>query len=191
MKRTQLIFAAAVAVVVLAPFVLPAYYVTLLNYIGLATLVTLGLVVMTGVGGIVSFGQQAFVGIAAYATAALTTMAGWSPWAGLVASLVLVGASALLIGAVTLRLSGHYLTIATIAWGIAIYHLFGNLPLLGQYGGIDNVPPVSIASFDFDTGRKSYYLIWCFALVMLVAARNLLDSRPGRAIRALRFRGVM
>ncbi len=191
MKRTQLIFALAVAVVAVAPFVLPAYYVTLLNYIGLATLVTLGLVVMTGVGGIVSFGQQAFVGIAAYATAALTTMAGWSPWAGLAASLVLVAISALLIGAVTLRLSGHYLTIATIAWGIAIYHLFGNLPLLGQYGGIDNVPPVSIASFDFDTGRKSYYLIWCFALVMLVAARNLLDSRPGRAIRALRFRGVM
>ena len=129
MKRTRLIFAAAVAVVVLAPFVLPAYYVTLLNYIGLATLVTLGLVVMTGVGGIVSFGQQAFVGIAAYATAALTTMAGWSPWAGLAASLALVAISALLIGAVTLRLSGHYLTIATIAWGIAIYHLFGNLPL--------------------------------------------------------------
>ena len=191
MKRAQVLFVVVVMAMAAAPFLVPPYYVTLLNYIGLASLVTLGLVVMTGVGGIVSFGQQAFVGIAAYATAALTTTAGWSPWGGLLASLVLVALSALLIGAVTLRLSGHYLTIATIAWGIAIYHLFGNLPLLGQYSGIDNVPPVSIGSFDFDSGRKSYYLIWCITLVMLVAARNLLDSRPGRAIRALRFRGVM
>ena len=68
---------------VAAPLVLPEFYVTLLDYIGLATLVVLGLVVMTGVAGIVSFGQQAFVGIAAYTTAGLTTLAGWSPWAGL------------------------------------------------------------------------------------------------------------
>jgi branched-chain amino acid transport system permease protein len=191
MKRAQAILALVVALLALAPFVLPAYHVTLLNYIGLAALVALGLVVMTGVGGIVSFGQQAFVGIAAYATAALTTMAGWSPWGGLAASLVLVAISALLIGAVTLRLSGHYLSIATIAWGIAIYHLFGNLPLLGQFSGIDNLPPTAIAGFEFNTGRRSYFLIWCVLIATLVAARNLLDSRPGRAIRALRFRGVM
>ena len=191
MKRAQVTLALVVALLVIAPFVLPAYHVTLLNYIGLAALVALGLVVMTGVGGIVSFGQQAFVGIAAYATAALTTMAGWSPWGGLVASLVLVAFSALVIGAVTLRLSGHYLSIATIAWGIAIYHLFGNLPLLGQFSGIDNVPPAAIAGFEFNTGQRSYFLIWCVLIATLVAASNLLDSRPGRAIRALRFRGVM
>ncbi|MGA9524394.1 MAG: hypothetical protein WBV82_23265, partial [Myxococcaceae bacterium] len=73
----------AVAVLVLPPWLLPEFHVTLLNYIGMATLVALGLVVMTGVAGIVSFGQQAFVGIAAYATAALTVLAGGSPWLGL------------------------------------------------------------------------------------------------------------
>ena len=174
-----------------APLVLPEFYVTLLDYIGIATLVVLGLIVLTGVAGIVSFGQQAFVGVAAYATAGLTTLLGWSPWSSLPASIALVTATALVIGLVTLRLSGHYLSIATIAWGIAIYYLFGNLPLLGQYSGIDNVPAVSLAGWAFDTGRRSYLLIWTITALALVAARNLLDSRCGRAIRALRFRSVM
>jgi branched-chain amino acid transport system permease protein len=181
----------ALLVLVLPPWLLPEFSVTLLNYIGLATLVALGLVVLTGVAGIVSFGQQAFVGIAAYATAALTVLAGGSPWLGLIASLLLVAACAALIGWVTLRLSGHYLSLATIAWGIAIYYLFGNLPQMGQYSGIDNVPAVSIAGWVFDSGRKSYVLIWITALGALVAAQNLLDSRSGRAIRALRFRAAM
>jgi len=190
--RAQAVLAAALLLATAAaPLALPEFYVTLLNYIGLATLVTLGLVVMTGVAGIVSFGQQAFVGIAAYATAGLTTLAGLSPWAGLVASLAATAASALLLGAVTLRLSGHYLAIATIAWGVAIYYLFGNLPLLGQYSGIDNVPPVSLGGWAIDSGRESYYLIWTFTAAALVAERNLLASRLGRAIRALRFRAVM
>ena len=191
MSASQRATAAFLLALVAAPLVLPEFYVTLLDYIGLATLVVLGLVVMTGVAGIVSFGQQAFVGVAAYTTAGLTTLAGWSPWGGLAGSIALVAAIALLLGAVTLRLSGHYLSIATIAWGIAIYYLFGNLPLLGQYSGIDNVPAVSIAGWAFDTGRRSYVLIWTLAVAALLAARNLLDSRCGRAIRALRFRSVM
>jgi ABC-type branched-subunit amino acid transport system ATPase component/ABC-type branched-subunit amino acid transport system permease subunit len=181
----------AVLALALPPWLLPEFHVTLLNYIGMATLVVLGLVVMTGVAGIVSFGQQAFVGIAAYTTAALTVLAGGSPWLGLAASLALVGACAALLGWVTLRLSGHYLSIATIAWGIAIYYLFGNLPLLGQYSGIDNLPAVSLAGWVFDSGRRSYLLIWVCTLAALAAAHNLLDSRSGRAIRALRFRAAM
>ena len=181
----------ALLVLALPPWLLPEFHVTLLNYIGLATLVAIGLVVMTGVAGIVSFGQQAFVGIAAYTTAALTVLAHGSPWLGLAASLALVAAVAALIGWITLRLSGHYLSIATIAWGIAIYNLFGNLPQLGQYSGIDNLPAVSIAGWAFDSGRKSYLLIWACTLAALAGARNLLASRPGRAIRALRFRAAM
>ena len=191
MTKSQRVLAIFLVALAAAPLAVPEFYVTLLDYIGLATLVVLGLVVMTGVAGIVSFGQQAFVGVAAYTTAGLTTLAGWSSWGGLVASALLVAATALLLGLVTLRLSGHYLSIATIAWGIAIYYLFGNLPQLGQYSGIDNVPAISIAGWAFDTGRRSFYLIWVIAIAALLAARNLLDSRPGRAIRALRFRSVM
>ena len=55
------------------PLVLSEFYVTLLNYIGLASIVTIGLVLLTGVAGLTSFGQAAFVGIGAYTTAVLTT----------------------------------------------------------------------------------------------------------------------
>ncbi|MCC6608664.1 MAG: branched-chain amino acid ABC transporter ATP-binding protein/permease [Burkholderiales bacterium] len=162
-----------------------------MNYIGLAALVTLGLVLLTGVAGLMSFGQQAFVGIGAYTTAVLTTTYALSPWLGLAAGLVLTGLAALGIGAITVRLSGHYLPISTIAWGIALYFVFGNLEILGRYNGLQGVPPVTIAGWTVGSGRNSYVLIWIATLVSLIAARNLLDSRSGRAVRALRFRGTM
>ncbi len=64
------VFLIAVAI---APRVLPEFSITLANYIGLYALVALGLVLLTGVGGLTSFGQAAFVGLGAYATAVLST----------------------------------------------------------------------------------------------------------------------
>jgi branched-chain amino acid transport system permease protein len=183
--------AAFVAFIATAPLFLAEFQVTLMNYIGLATMIALGLVLLTGVAGVMSFGQQVFVGIAAYTTAVLTTKYGTSPWASLFVGLALVAVVSLFLGAITLRLSGHYLPISTIAWGIAIYFLFGNMELLGKYTGIPDLPPLSIGEFKLNTGARIYYLIWILALALLVASANLLDSRTGRAIRALRFRGVM
>src|SRR5690606_17073852 len=168
MMRARWPLVAFVLAIAAAPWIVPPFYVTLLNYIGLATLVVLGLVLLTGIAGIVSFGQQAFVGIAAYTTALLTTATGLSPWAALIASLAVVGAFGLLLGAITLRLSGHYLSIATIAWGIAIYYVFGNLPGLGQFSGIDNVPPIALFGWALDSSQRIYYLIWIVAIVAIV-----------------------
>ncbi len=90
-----------------APLLLTQFQLTLLNYIGVYALVALGLVLLTGMGGLTSFGQAAFVGIGAYATAWLTTRYGLSPWLGLIVSLVVTGTIAAILGAVTLRLGGH------------------------------------------------------------------------------------
>ena len=191
MESLRIVLLAFLAFIASAPLYVPDFYVTLLNYIGLATLVALGLVLLTGVVGLMSFGQQAFVGIAAYTTAVLTTKFGWSPWFTLLAGLAIVAAVGMVLGFITLRLSGHYLALGTIAWGIAIYFLFGNFELLGQYNGISDLPSIAVFGMSLDTGRKTYYLIWLLTLIALIAAQNLLDSRTGRAIRALRFRGVM
>src|SRR3970040_391034 len=94
MSRRVLTWAALILLVA-APLVLPAFYITLLNYIGLSAIVTLGLVLLTGVGGLTSFGQAAFVGIGAYTTAVLTTRYGLSPWLTLPISLLLTTAIAL------------------------------------------------------------------------------------------------
>jgi branched-chain amino acid transport system permease protein len=184
---------AVCAVVILAtmPLLLPEFYVTLLNYIGLASIVTIGLVLLTGVAGLTSFGQAAFVGIGAYTTAVFTTAYGLSPWLTLPISLLLTTAIALVLGFVTLRLSGHYLPLGTIAWGISIFFVFGNLEILGKYSGIADIPALSIFGISLSDGRQFYYPIWLTTLAALLATRNLLDSRVGRAIRALKGRGIM
>ena len=189
--RQRLLVTAALVLLAVAPFLLSEFHVALMNYIGLASLVALGLVLLTGVGGLTSFGQAAFVGIAAYTSAVLTTRYGVSPWLTLPAGLALVGIIALALGAITLRLTGHFLPLCTIAWGIAIYFMFGNLELLGKYSGIAEIPPLSLFGFALIDGREVYYPIWIFVLVALFAVRNLLDSRSGRAIKTLKSRSAM
>ncbi|WP_186236003.1 ABC transporter permease subunit [Burkholderia gladioli] len=169
----------------------PEYWVTLLNYIGLYSIVAIGLVLLTGVGGMTSFGQAAFVGIGAYATALLSTGYGLSPWLGLIVGVIVTAMVALVLGAVTMRLSGHFLPLGTIAWGLALFYLFGNLELLGKYDGINGIPALRVFGITLDTGRSLYYLIWLVVIAAIVSVRNLLNSRPGRAIRALRGGGVM
>src|SRR5215471_13695323 len=115
--------AAGLFVVVLAaaPLVVPQFWVTLLNYIGLYSIVALGLVLLTGVAGQTSFGQAAFVGLGAYVTAYLSlNFPAISPWLNVLAGVALTALIALLLGFITLRMKGHYLPLATIAWGISI-----------------------------------------------------------------------
>ncbi|KVL86717.1 branched-chain amino acid ABC transporter ATP-binding protein/permease [Burkholderia stagnalis] len=169
----------------------PEYWITLLNYIGLYAIVAIGLVLLTGVGGMTSFGQAAFVGVGAYATAYLTTRYGVSPWLALIVGVVLTALVALVLGVVTMRLSGHFLPLGTIAWGLALFYLFGNLELLGKYDGISGIPALSLFGIALDSGRSLYFLIWAVVLAAIVSVQNLLNSRPGRAIRALRGGGVM
>lgn len=173
------------------PVHVPEYWVTLLNYIGLYAIVAIGLVLLTGIGGMTSFGQAAFVGVGAYTTAFLTTQYGVSPWLALVAGVILTALIALMLGAVTMRLSGHFLPLGTIAWGLALFYLFGNLDILGKYDGINGIPVLNVFGINLESGRHIYYLIWVMVLVAVVSVQNLLNSRPGRAIRALRGGGAM
>jgi branched-chain amino acid transport system ATP-binding protein len=188
--RNSLI-AVTVVALTLAPLVLGTFAVTLLNYIGISALAALGLVLLTGIGGMTSFGQAAFVGIAAYATAWLTATQGYSPWLGLLLALVLTALAALLIGGLTLRLDGHFLSLSTIAWGISIYFLFGNIAGLGQNTGMSGIPPISIASLPLLSSQSIFYLIWLMVALAAFASANLLNSREGRAIRSLRGGAVL
>jgi branched-chain amino acid transport system permease protein len=189
-KRRQALIA-FVALVALGPAFLPEFYITLLNYIGLYAIVALGLVLLTGVGGLTSFGQAAFVGVGAYTTAYLTTVHDVSPWLTLPVGLIVTGLLALFLGVLTLRLSGHYLPVGTIAWGISLYFLFGNVPFLGGHTGVSGIPSLELFGWRLEAGREFYYLIWASLLVCIALIHNLLDSREGRAIRALKGGTVM
>jgi branched-chain amino acid transport system ATP-binding protein/branched-chain amino acid transport system permease protein len=180
-----ILFALVMAAIPFIPGV-PPFWIVLLDNIGLASLVAMGLVLLTGVGGLTSFGQAAFCGFGAYTTAVLTTAYGFSPWLTLPLSLLVSGIAAVLLGLVTVRLSGHYLPLGTIAWGIALFYLFSKLEFLGRNDGISGIPPLSIGSFKMLSPGTIYFAIWIAVLVSALLTMNLLDSRTGRAIRALR-----
>jgi len=186
MSRKHWMWAALVAVLLVVPQLLGNFAVSLLNDIGIGALVALGLVLLTGVGGATSFGQAAFVGISAYATAWLTTTQGASPWLGLAFGLGLTALAALAIGLLTLRLGGHFLPLSTIAWGLSIALLFGNMDALGRHTGLSNIPPIKLGGWSLADPRAMYYLIWLLLGLAWLFCRNLLGSRPGRAIRGLR-----
>jgi ABC-type branched-subunit amino acid transport system ATPase component/ABC-type branched-subunit amino acid transport system permease subunit len=170
------------------PFIpgMPPFWIVLLDNIGLSALVAMGLVLLTGVGGLTSFGQAAFCGFGAYTTAVLTTAYGVSPWLTLPLSLLVSGLAAVLLGLVTVRLSGHYLPLGTIAWGLGLFYLFSKLEFLGRNDGISGIPPLSIGSFRMIDPGAIYFAIWTAVVVCALLTANLLDSRTGRAIRALR-----
>src|SRR5215218_682711 len=180
-----LIFAAVMAAIPFIPGI-PPFWIVLLDNIGLAALVAIGLVILTGVGGLTSFGQAAFCGFGAYTTAVLTTTYGWSPWLSLPASLIVAGLVAVLLGLITVRLSGHYLPLGTIAWGISLYYIFSKVEMLGRNDGISGIPPLSIGAVKFGDPRAIYFIIWLAVIIAAVLTMNLLDSRTGRAVRALR-----
>src|SRR5690349_1402173 len=110
--RSILLAIGLVLLFVLPALPVPEFWITQLNYIGMFSLVALGLVLLTGVGGLTSFGQAAFVGLGAFATALLTTRYGLSPWLGLLAGLVVTAVVALVLALLTLGMSGHYLPLA-------------------------------------------------------------------------------
>ncbi len=183
MYRWILLFALVPLVAVLP---VPDFWIFQLNYIGLYALTCMGLVLLTGVSGLTSFGQAAFVGIGAYTTAWLTLNMGWSPWLTLWVGLGLTFVSALVVGMITLRMSGHYLPLATIAWGLSLYYLMGNLDALGKYDGLLGLQSLSIGSFDIGQGRPFFVLTWLILLAAALSMVQLLDSRAGRAIRSLK-----
>jgi ABC-type branched-subunit amino acid transport system ATPase component/ABC-type branched-subunit amino acid transport system permease subunit len=180
-----LLFAIVMAAVPHIPG-MPPFWIVLLDNIGLAALVAMGLVLLTGVGGLTSFGQAAFCGFGAYTTAVLTTAYGVSPWLTLPLSLLVSGVAAVALGLVTVRLSGHYLPLGTIAWGLGLFYLFSKLEFLGRNDGISRIPPLQMGGFKMIDPGTIYYAIWVAVILCALLTLNLLDSRTGRAIRALR-----
>lgn len=199
----RMLTAAAIVLFALAWGFLPDFTVVILSYIGLYAMVAAGLVLLTGVGGMTSFGQAAFVGIGAYATAWACTSpvavqffssavgAAGLPWVGLVLGFVITFIVAWVLGSVTVKLQGHYLPLCTIAWGLSLYYLFGNMEFLGGQTGITGIPPLVVAGISFASPRVMGVLVWAVLLLALWLLSNLLDSREGRAIRSLKGGQVM
>jgi branched-chain amino acid transport system permease protein len=178
--------ALAVIIIVLPLFVESKYYFIVLNVIGLNTIVVVGLNLLIGFAGQISLGHAAFYGLGSYFSGILTVNYGFPLWPAMVVGMMATGAVAYLIGYPSLKLRGHYLVMATLGFGIIINILMGELEqFTGGHDGLMGIPPLAIGGWVFDTDLKNFYLIWSFVFLCMVAARNLLNSRVGRALRAI------
>jgi branched-chain amino acid transport system permease protein len=176
----------ALAVAALAGFMDHDYYFTLLNFVGIYTLLVVGLNLLLGYAGQISLGHAAFFGLGAYSSGILTATYGVNPWLALVAGLVVSGAAAYLIGIPALKLRGYYLAMATLGFGIIIYIILNQAhDLTGGPSGLSGIPSLSLAGFALNTPRRLFLLIWIIVGVILWISANLVNSRTGRAIRAL------
>lgn len=162
------------------------YYLSIMIFIGIYTILTVGLSLLTGYAGQISLGHAGFYGIGAYTSALLTTKFGLSPWLSLLVAVVVTGLSAYLIGRPIFKLKGLYLAIATLCFGAAVFLAFNQAgDLTGGPSGLINVPHLAIGGFLFDTDIKYYYLVWSVAIALFVLALNLVNSRVGRALRSI------
>jgi branched-chain amino acid transport system permease protein len=181
-------FLALAAVVVALPFVFPDnYYVTVVGVsVGLHAILAVSLNLLMGYAGQISLGHAAFFGLGAYSSAILTTRYGWNPWPAMVAGMALTGAVAFVMARPILRLKGHYLAMATLGLGIIVHILLVQTgALTGGPDGLSEIPPLALFGAVVDTDLGWYWVIGVCMLAVVLLALNLIESRTGRALRAL------
>ena len=150
-------------------------------------IVTIGLVVLTGYSGQLSLGQGAFMMIGAYASGYLTLKAGWPPLAALIVGMVLASATAWLLGRPIFRLSGYYLSMASLGLLMIALTLAREWSgITGGPNGLPGIPPFSVAGFTFSSDRAFYALEVLASLAVLLVGLSLTRSRFGRALLAIR-----
>lgn len=161
-------------------------YTGLAIMIGIYTIITVGLCLLMGYTGQVSLGQAAFFGIGGYTSAILSKDHGIDPWVAMFIGAVITGLIASMIAYPIFRLRGNYLALATLIVGVVVWDF---AKFMDQYtGGPDGmagIPYLSIAGFEFDSPFRRYFLIWGFCLFILIISQNIINSRTGRALRAI------
>ncbi|MBN1978831.1 MAG: branched-chain amino acid ABC transporter permease [Anaerolineae bacterium] len=166
--------------------------------VGILTILVVGLNLLMGYAGQVSLGQAGFYALGAYVSAILSTLATrhkvligvadtwWWPWLAILASMALTGGFAYLVGRSILRLKGNYLAMATLGLGIIIYILAGQFEeIAGGYDGLTGIPRLQIGDFKLWPPQRYYFLVWGAAIGVIVVATNIVNSRIGRALRAI------
>ncbi|MFZ5587714.1 MAG: branched-chain amino acid ABC transporter permease [Thermodesulfobacteriota bacterium] len=192
MTRGGRIFALQLAALAAAVAVMPLlmgnpYHLNVLNVVALCFIVVTGLNLLIGFAGHISLGHAAFYGLGAYVSGILSASHGLNPWLALALAVLLVALTALVIGLPTLRLAGNYLVMATLGFNLIVTSLLLQLDqVTGGPSGLAGIPSLSIFGLAIVDDQSFYWLVWSAAILGLIVARNLAESRVGRGLRALR-----
>jgi branched-chain amino acid transport system permease protein len=162
------------------------YNLGILNLIGLNVIAVLGLNLFIGYAGQISLGHAAFFGLGAYGSAVLTATYHFPPWPAMALVAAALAVVALVLGVPTLRLSGHYLAMATLGFNYVVHIIFVQWDrVTGGPSGLSGVPPLSVLGLTVNSDVRFHYLVWTFALVALTLCLNLVRSGVGRGLAAL------
>ncbi len=174
------------AVVLTGTFVDNLYNIQLLIFIGINTLLALALNMLMGYAGQISLGHAAFYGIGAYVTAILTVHYSISPWLALPACILAAMLVACIVGIPTLKLSGYYLGMGTLGFGMIVNIAFREWSsVTGGASGFVGIPPLELGPISFVSARNYLYLVWGCVLLNIIMCRRIINSRVGRALRSI------
>lgn len=178
----------AVAVVIGGTTIVKSYYLTILIYSGIYAIAALGMFVLFGLAGQISIGQAAFFGVGAYTSALVATRSGLPPIVAVAGSTAVAAVFGWLVSRPLLRLTTNYLAMATLAFGVICFILFAQLRSLtgGIDPGIVSMPGFTVAGFDLSSARAMYFVVGAALCGTMLLVLNLVHSRVGRALRALR-----
>ena len=184
--KNKLAWLLVTAGVLILPIILgEGYYLSVMNFIALYSMVAIGLCLLVGYGGQLSISHSAFFAIGAYASAIFCLRYGLHPLISIVLSQSIAVPVAWGIGAVVLRLKGHYLAIATLSFTIIVEVLIKETAwLTGGLQGLASIPSIFLGDFLIDSDWRFYFIVWPLTMLLLLFALNLVDSRMGRIFRA-------
>ncbi|MBW1979930.1 MAG: branched-chain amino acid ABC transporter permease [Deltaproteobacteria bacterium] len=163
-----------------------SHYLDIMIFVGIYSLIAMGLSLLMGYAGQISLGHAAFFGIGAYSSGILNSSLSMSPWLAMAVGVLITATVAYVVGVPSLKLKGHYLAMATLGFGM-IVSIFLNeeVELTGGPSGFSDISGLSIAGLSLDSELRYYILVWSIVLVILVFSLNIIDSRIGRALRSL------
>jgi branched-chain amino acid transport system permease protein len=184
--RWSLLVVGGIVALALPQFVRSTYVLSTLVFVALNALAALGLTLVMGFAGQVSLGQAAFYAIGAYVSGVLTATYGCNGWLAMAVAVATGAAIAFMVGLPIFRLAGLILAMATLGFGIIVYYVLVNwVSLTGGPSGLTGIPPLALGSFTFSNDARFVPLAWGALLLVLGLAGNLVDSRIGRALRAI------
>ena len=186
-RENQISLGILMLVLVALPMVMRnPYYLGIMVFMGIYSLISIGLSLLMGYAGQISLGHAAFFAIGAYTSGILTTKAHLSPLPAFLAAIVLTACIAFLIGIPTLRLKGHYLAMATLGFGQIVYvALNASVDFTGGPSGFGEIPRIALGNLIVESQLSRYCLVWALVIMVLLFSLNLIHSRVGRALRSI------